>query len=72
MGAPNISRLSDMLKPPMKSEEPENPITASTINDLKLYIDYKFQILQELMIMREKHFSDKLDLILEHLKSKNK
>ncbi|XP_065216599.1 uncharacterized protein LOC135842859 isoform X2 [Planococcus citri] len=72
--APNVSsRLSEMFKPPSRQDDRELALNPSTLNDLKAYIDYKFQILNDLIIMREKHFSDKLDLILEYVKSrKNK
>ena len=66
---PNMSRLQEMFKPPTRVDGGQ-ALSSTTLNDLKAYIDYKFQILNELIIMREKHFSDKLDLILEHVKSK--
>lgn len=67
----SMSRLSDMFKPPHKAEESPSSLNAAALSDLKVYIDYKFQILTEFMIIREKHFNDKLDLVIECLKSRN-
>lgn len=67
-GSP-FSRLSDMFKPPFKAESISG-MSTNNMNDLKMYIDYKFQILTEFMIIREKHMNDKLDTILEIIKAK--
>ena len=39
--------------------------------NIRSYIDHKFQILTDYLIMREKSFHDKLDRVIELIKSKN-
>lgn len=40
----------------------------SSTHELRQYIDYKFQVLTEFLILREKNINDKLDTILDYVK----
>lgn len=42
------------------------------VAELKQYIDYKFQVLTEFLILRERNLHDKLDSISDYIKSQQK
>lgn len=42
------------------------------IAELKQYIDHKFLVLNEFLILRERNLHDKIDLILDYIKTQNR
>ena len=43
----------------------EGPSQEKLVSELKLYVDHKFQVLTEFLILRERNLHDKIDLILD-------
>ncbi len=52
-------------------ETSKNNVESSELQIIKQYIDYKFQVLTELLIMRERNMNDKIDMILEYIKKQS-
>lgn len=50
----------------------EGPNPDKLIAELKQYIDHKFLVLNEFLILRERNLHDKIDLILDYIKSQNR
>lgn len=62
--------ISNLLKGDIFSSEKKCDEIKPYISELKVHIDQKFQILTEFLIMREKCINDKLDKIIEMMKSR--